>query len=172
MMRTLTIKRVLAIDPFSRGVGFAVLEGADTLVDWGLRTTSTADNGKAARVIEKLIDRFRPDVLALEDWDATGARRCERVETLLDRIVSAEKERVGVRLISANQLRSMGSLPKVGTKYGRASLIAERFPELHAFLPPVRKPWMSEDDRMAIFDAVSLALASFPKHVGSFEDSK
>jgi len=57
-MRKETSKRVLAIDPYSRGVGFAVLEGPECLIDWGIRTTGRADNAKASRVIGKLIDRF------------------------------------------------------------------------------------------------------------------
>jgi hypothetical protein len=161
-MRKETAKRILAIDPFSRGVGFAVLEGPACLIDWGLRTTGRADNAKAARVIDKLIDRFRPDVLALEDWDSAGSRRCGRVQKLLDRIAADEGTRVLVRLITRHEIRAIGPLPQTSTKRGRACVLAERFPELHPFLPPVRKPWMPEDDRMAIFDAVGFARACFP----------
>ena len=158
-MRKETTKRVLAIDPYSRGVGFAVLEGQACLIDWGLRTTGRADNAKAARVIGKLIDRFRPDVLVLEDWDSDGARRCARVQKLLDRIAADEGTRVLVRLVTRREIRAIGPLPQTGTKRGRACFLAERFPELQAFLPPVRKPWMPEDDRMSIFDALSFAVA-------------
>jgi hypothetical protein len=161
-MRKETAKRVLAIDPFSRGVGFAVLEGPERLIDWGLRTTGRADNAKALRVIDKLIDRFRPDVLALEDWESAGSRRCGRVQTLLDRIAATEGPRVLVRLITRRQIRAIGPLPQTSTKRGRACFLAERFLELQPFLPPIRKPWMPEDDRMAIFDAVSFAVAYFP----------
>jgi hypothetical protein len=46
-----------------------------------------------------------------------------------------------------------------GTKHALAEIIAKRFPEeLGSRLPPKRKPWMSEDSRMNIFDAVALAL--------------
>jgi hypothetical protein len=161
-MRKETAKRVLAIDPFSRGVGFAVLEGPERLIDWGLRTTGRADNAKALRVIDKLIDRFRPDVLALEDWESAGSRRCGRVQTLLDRIAATEGPRVLVRLITRRQIRAIGPMPQTSTKRGRACFLAERFLELQPFLPPIRKPWMPEDDRMAIFDAVSFAVAYFP----------
>ena len=155
------IKRVLGVDPFSRGVGFAVLEGADSLIDWGLKSTGRAHNEKAVRVIEALISRFQPDVLALEDSNSPDSRRCARVEKLLDRIAKGENKHVQVRLISRRHLRRIGSLPQASTKYGRACLIAERFPELQAFLPPVRKAWMAEDDRMAIFDAAGFAVACF-----------
>jgi hypothetical protein len=156
-----TIRRVLAIDPFSRGVGFAVLESPDDLVDWGLKTTGKADNAKAVRAIEWLIDRFRPDVLALENWESAGARRCHRVDLLLNHIASDGKKRVRVQLVSRRQIRAIGPLPDVSTKYGRACLLSERFPELSAFLPPIRKPWMSEDNRMSIFDAVAFGVACF-----------
>ena len=158
-MRKDTSRRVLAVDPFSRGVGFAVLEGQERLIDWGTRTTGSADNARSARAIDKLIDRFRPDVLVIEDWDSAGSRRCGRVETLLGRIAAEEGKRVLVRLITRREIRSIGPLPLTGTKRGRASFLAERFPELQPFLPPVRKPWMPEDDRMAIFDALSFAVA-------------
>jgi hypothetical protein len=159
-MRKENERRVLAVDPLSRGVGFAVLEGNDNLIDWGIKTTGQADNAKSARVIDKLIDRFRPDVLVLEDWDSAGSRRCGRVETLLDRIAAKEGKRVLVRLVTQRDIRAIGSLPLTSTKQGRASFLAERFPELQAYLPPVRKTWMPEDDRMAIFDALSFAVAS------------
>ena len=47
-----------------------------------------------------------------------------------------------------------------GTKHALAELLAKRFPnELGFRLPPKRRPWMSEDYRMDIFAAISLALA-------------
>jgi hypothetical protein len=39
----------------------------------------------------------------------------------------------------------------VSNKLQMAQSIATRFPELAPRLPPERKPWMSEDCRMAIF---------------------
>lgn len=48
------------IDPFTWGVGFAVIECQEDLIDWGIRTTGQADNRRSARVFGKLIDRFSP----------------------------------------------------------------------------------------------------------------
>ena len=157
--------RILGIDPFSRGVGFAVVEEEFGLVDWGLRTTGRADNRKAVRAIEKLIDHYKPDLLALEDWESTGSRRCERVEILLNLIANGAWKGMRVRLVSTKEIRRLGSIPDTGTKHGRATFFAERFPELRAFLPPIRKIWMSEDARMSIFDAVGFALACLPATV-------
>jgi hypothetical protein len=81
------------------------------------------------------------------------------VETLLDRIAAEEETRVLVRLVTRSEISAIGPLPQTSTKYGRARFLAERFPELHPFLPPLRKPWMPEDDRMSVFDALSFAVA-------------
>jgi hypothetical protein len=145
-------KRILGIDPFSRGVGYALLERQE-LIDWGLKSSGKADNRKSMRLIEDLLERYQPDILALEDWNASGARRCARVETLLSRIAHQDRSRLSVRLVSHRQLLTLGPLLQVNTKFGRASFLAGRFPELLPFLPPFR---------MAIFDAVAFAVACLP----------
>jgi hypothetical protein len=54
-----------------------------------------------------------------------------------------------------------------GTKHALAEMLAGRFPEeLASRLPPKRRPWMSEDYRMDIFDAVALALTFWVKKTG------
>jgi hypothetical protein len=141
-------------------VGFAVFEG-DMLIDWGLKVTRRADNGRAVQIIRSLISRLEPDVLALEDWEANGARRCDRIQKLIRRIAEGECRRLRVRLVRPHELWLIGPPPDTATKHGRASYIAERFPELQASLPPFRKAYMPEDDRMAIFDAAGFALACF-----------
>jgi hypothetical protein len=47
------------------------------------------------------------------------------------------------------------------TKNEIAEAIARRVPALHLYVPPARKPWMSEDARMGIFDAAALAFMYF-----------
>jgi hypothetical protein len=47
-------------------------------------------------------------------------------------------------------------------KYQRAAALAERFPQLQSRLPRFRKPWMTEDPRVNVFDALAFALACFP----------
>ena len=48
-----------------------------------------------------------------------------------------------------------------GTKHDIAEYLANRFPEeLGTRMPPKRRPWMSEDHRMPMFEAVALTVAS------------
>jgi len=46
------------------------------------------------------------------------------------------------------------------TKQDRALALVERFPELLPRLPAKRRPWKSQDERMAIFSAASLVLVA------------
>ena len=47
------------------------------------------------------------------------------------------------------------------TKHRIAETIAKHIPALNLYVPPARKPWMSEDARMGIFDAAALAWMFF-----------
>ena len=49
------------------------------------------------------------------------------------------------------------------TKWKIAKALVGRYPELEWKLPPKRKPWQSEDERMNIFDALSLAVTALDK---------
>lgn len=154
--------RVLAVDPTSKGFGFAVLEGPARPIDWGLRQANGDRNRDCVKQAGELIARYRPDVLLVEDTSALGSRRCARVRELTAdfRMLALEH---GIRLhrISRRKVQRVFAATGASTKHQIALAIAKRFPELDPRLPPLRKPWMSEDERMAIFDAVAMALAFY-----------
>jgi Holliday junction resolvasome RuvABC endonuclease subunit len=150
--------RVLAIDPSTRGFGFAILEGPHRLVDWGVKETRTDKNRRALASVADLIEIYQPAVLVVEDYVGKGSRRCGRVVDLIDDISTlALKRKVKVKRFSRTKIKQAFSESNASNKYEIALDIANRFPELAPRLPRFRKPWMSEDYRMSIFDAVALA---------------
>ncbi len=154
--------RVLALDPTSGGIGFAVLEGPHQLIDWGVKSAPERTPHYALWLIEALIARYEPDVIVLEDCEACGSRRCPRVRALIRQIVRrAAKHDIKTHRFAGRQIREAFAATNGLTKYRRARAIAEQFPELAPRVPPVRRPWMSEDYRMSIFDAVGLAVTFF-----------
>jgi len=156
------IHRVLAVDPTSRGFGFAVLEGPARLIDWGIRDTRRADSQAAHREVTSLLDRYAPDSLVLEDTSDDGSRRRTRVRSLIETL-RAEADRRGITVVAISRRRVQAAFrgANASTKHAIAGTIAEHFPELESRLPPRRKPWMSEDARSSTFDAVSFALAHY-----------
>ncbi len=155
--------RVLAIDPTSRGFGYVVMEGPEYLVDWGVQEGSKASNPWVVGHAEKLIERYAPDLLIVEDVDQQGARRRDRVRRLIKDLEQASaKLEVAAVHISRHRVRQMFLGAQAKNKEQIADAIAKHFAEkLGPYRPPIRKPWMSEDSRMAIFDAAAFALTYF-----------
>lgn len=160
--RPATEIRVLAIDPASRGFGFAVLEKPSTLVDWGVKGVRRDKHAGCLAKVAELIDYYQPDVIALEDCSKNDCRRSERIQRLIQGIIRlAVGRKIKVRKVSRVQVRGAFSLSNEATKHEIACLIARLFPELASRLPPRRRPWMSEDSRMQMFNAIALGLTLF-----------
>src|SRR5262249_40037520 len=144
--------RVLAVDPSTRGFGFAVLEVPNRLIDWGVKEAKTDKKKRSLELITRLIETYQPSVLVVEDYAAKGSRRCGRVRELINDISTlAAKHEMKVRSVSRVKVKQAFSESGASTKYEIAVAIAKRFPELAPRLPRFRKPWMSEDYRMSIF---------------------
>ncbi|HQU07583.1 MAG: hypothetical protein B7X04_01390 [Parcubacteria group bacterium 21-54-25] len=153
---------VLGIHPASRGIGYTVFEGPLRLVDWGVKETRENKNRAGIQKIGELLALYHPSVLVIEAYRGEGSRRAKRIQALLDSVTAlARARRVPLRRYSRGHVRAFFSNYDATTKYQIATAIAAWLPELEPRLPPVRKPWMSEDYRMAIFDAASLSLTHF-----------
>jgi Holliday junction resolvasome RuvABC endonuclease subunit len=124
-----------------------------------LKGRRSSSIGAIAKV-EEMIVHYQPDAIVLEDHLAKHSRRSARIQALSRRIIAVAKSRnVTVTLFSREQVRRAFFADGQGTKYALAEILAVRFTkELNFRLPPKRRPWMSEDYRMDIFDAVALAL--------------
>jgi hypothetical protein len=152
-------KRILAIDPTHRGFGYVVIEGPDRLVDWGLCQQRSGQRSDAAHRVRDLVRRLVPDVLVIEDTGHCDCRRSERVRRLLhDIAIAAATLEIRTRLVPATVVRARFAALGAKNKDAVARIVAARFPELARSLPPPRKPWQSEDERMAVFDALALTL--------------
>jgi len=153
--------RVLALDPMSRGFGYAVLEGPTSLVDWGIRNAPNDKPRGLLRRISELIDLYHPDVIVIEDCRHDRSRRRQRVRAVITQVAALATPQTEVQLIPAALVRDVFGGCGTATKFKIATLVAEHFPEVEYRLPPERKPWMPEDARFAIFDAVAFGLTYF-----------
>jgi Holliday junction resolvasome RuvABC endonuclease subunit len=153
-------KRVLAIDPTSRGFGFVVIESPTTLIDWGVKSVRKKEEAAILAKVSELIRHYQPEAIVVEDHNKL--RRCPRIQSLL--VAMAELAiTLGLksRRISPARVKKVFQTFGARKKYEIAQEVAKQLPDLAPRLPRYRKPWMSEDYRMAIFDAASLALTYF-----------
>ena len=150
------------MDPGSRGFGFAVLESPAMLVDWGIKSTRDEKESKTVRKVTDLIVRYRPEVMIVEDCMSDASRRCERIGQLLAVLNSLANER-GIRSysFSIEHIKAVFGTFGAKTKHEIAHVVAQQLPDLAPWMPQYRKPWMSEDYRMAMFRAAALALTFY-----------
>ncbi len=154
---------VLAVYPFSRGFAFVFFEGPDSPFDWGVKEVKEKPkNTKTVDEIKKLIDQYRPEVLVIEDTADGGSRRTSRIRKLyrtLAHLAAAEY----IDLYRYKKIEITQCFASVGarTKHEIARAIAMQIPAFAHRMPPFRKPWMSEDPRQSLFDAVALALVFY-----------
>ena len=152
--------RILALDPSTKGFGYVLFELPSRLVAWGLAHISGDKQAGALVRLAKLLDHSQPQAVVLEDTNAPGALRRHRVRALIGALAALARERGYEVCTVARQavLDCFSSEKERATKYSIAEDLARRFPELATKLPPHRKAWMSQDERMAIFDALALAV--------------
>lgn len=161
--QTLEGDRILAIDPISRGVGFVVLEEDQLqLVDWGIRVC-TRRNGRngppCPRVLRHLIARYEPSVVVIEGNESVTSLRYEALGAFVTAVTDVlDTSGLPIRTYSRDGIRQVFSRFGAITKEEIARTLVARFPELAPDQPPRRKMWESEDPRMSIFDALSLAV--------------
>jgi Holliday junction resolvasome RuvABC endonuclease subunit len=151
--------RVLGIAPFTRGFGYALLEGEGELGDFGLAFVKGEKNSGCLKRMEEMIGIFTPQVIAIDNAKALGTRRSKRVQELFQDIAALSvKHKIKLRQIAKVQVNQAILGRKEGTKYEIARRLADWFPEdLAQLLPRKRKPWDCENPRMYLFDAVGIA---------------
>lgn len=148
----------LAVDPTSEGFCFAVLQGSETLLDWGCREVLSRKPEEWRRKLGKLIGRYCPELIVFEQMKQS--RRGPWARTFTDDLeLWAMEHGISIAQVSRSEVQEAFAASG-STKYEIAVAIARMFPELEPRLPRQRKPWMSEDERMSIFDAVSFALVA------------
>lgn len=155
-------RRVLAIDPATQGFGYAVFEGPERLVDWGVAAVTTDKHAGTLYRLMRFLEDYAPDVLVIEDATGPGSRRGRRVVKLLRAVRKlATSSGVPVWAFPRDAIRGAFAASGAENKEEIAAEIGRRFPELEPYRPPHRKIWMSENVNMNIFDAASLASTYF-----------
>jgi hypothetical protein len=159
---------VLAIYPSTRGFAFVLFEGALSPVDWGVKEMrGGGKNARSLAAIGAIVERYRPGVLVLQDTTAYGTLRARRIRKLNAAIGEmAEEFAIPTIAFSRTEVMTAFSHVRPRNKHELAAAIAKHIPAFERYLPPPRKPWMSEDVRMNLFDAVALALTFFQSETG------
>ena len=155
--------RLIALELRPRRLGFAVFEGATTLLDWGVRAVSgelDSFRSVATRTIDRLIDLYAPrGVVARARNVSRRTPRKEMVVIVRDMKSVAARRSIEMHLVELSAIQRFYSERGLTTKHQIAMAVADWFEELSWKLPPKRRLWQSEPYNSLIFDAVGTAVA-------------
>lgn len=160
-MLPLKSTRILAIDPGTREMGVAVLEGTALLyhgvkvIKKGASPRVTLDRGMAA--VAGLIQDFHPDVLVVEQTFIGRNRNAALLNVFADEITALGRHaKLLVLTFAPNAVKKAIAGYGWATKEQVAKAVVARYPELRAYL--IHDPKWKERFHENMFDAVALGM--------------
>jgi hypothetical protein len=156
------IAHVLAVEPSTRGLSYAVFDQRRRLLDWGGHEVRVGKNQGCRRIARRLCLGFNPRFVVLEDGDAASSKRKARIRELLRAIAqdSGDDGHIVVR-IPRLSVRQRFCVYGIGSRDDIATAVCEKYPELSARLPKRRHTWESEHYSLALFEAVAIGVTFF-----------
>ena len=147
-------RRLLALEVRPRRLGFAVLEGVATLLNWGVRSYRAESGTRvatAARAVERLMALYAPQTLVLRKRKILSTNSRKRT-VLIERQIKlvAARRSVQMHFVDPAVIHHFFSEHDAKTKYKIATALSEWFEELSWKLPPERRVWQSERYSMVI----------------------
>lgn len=151
---------VLAAYTTYRGFGFAIFEEPSKPIDWGVKEAAQGEQSEIVEKFEKLLAFYAPVTVVLEH--SGESQRGQKAKTLINQLATvAKKHGIAVHRYSRTAVQDVFAQFNATTKYEIAKTICTWLPALAPRMPHFRRPWMSEDYRMGIFDAIALALTHY-----------
>ena len=149
--------RLIALHCAHEGFGYAVFDGR-AIHDWGTVTARGDKNAMSLSKLGRLLDRFSPETLVLEEA-SEGAGRAARIVVLHKSIAALCRTRnIDLYQYALADVRRCFDGVGAHTRQDIAEAVVRELDVLSPRLPRPRKAWQSEPRRMMIFSAAALAL--------------
>ena len=161
-MRTPGPIRTLGIDPGSRYLGTAIIEGRELVhhcvFDISERSTQRS-LAVSRRIVERLIQAYRPRTLAIEKTFFTKGRHAALLRLVTDEIQDCARVMgASIDAIAPSSIKKAISGNGHASKRQVAESVCAVYPQLRAYLGARRK-WQARF-HSNMFDAVATALVS------------
>lgn len=119
-------------------------------------------NEKCLHRVDQMLTRLLPHTLVLEEFERGASSKVDRITRLCRGIVSMAVARgVEVAVYARSEVQACFASVGARSRHEIAEAIVRNIEALRHKLPPKRKPWQSEDRRMALFAAAALVLTHY-----------
>jgi hypothetical protein len=155
-MRLSDKRSIVGVAGSSRTLSYVLFEDG-RLLDW--RTLGCSGPSEAAARVNRIMEDMRAEVLVFEDPSDAASRKRLATRTLLENLAAGlPRPRMVARPVRAGEVRRAWRARGARNKQAVAAAIAASFPELAHIVPPPRKNYMNEDERVHVFEALALVL--------------
>ena len=155
-------KITIALYPNSKGFGYAVIEHPVLFLDYGIATIRPINNASILKRVKRMIEFYKPETIIIPTTKGKFSVKSNRVKELLNDIVehvtSLDEQEIDCYHYSREDIRNVFQQFGAVNKFEIAMKIIDWFSEFETRMPRYRRPWMSEDYNMGMFDAISLIL--------------
>ena len=148
---------ILAVHPTTRGFGWILFEGPLAPVDWGI-AFARKGNERLVKRFERLLSRYEPSVLVLEEFDG-GDSRAERLSRLM--VHMAQCQNMEVQVFKRSVVQAVFGTVGARTRFEIAEAIRQQIAAFGHRMPRKRSITVSRDPKQALFDAAAVALTYF-----------
>lgn len=160
--------KILAIKPGTRYLPMAVLD-SQNLVYWANKrirrpeTTNPQAIKRTREILNRLIDFWNPQAIAVEDIFYTQSKRVKALNVLAEEIGNIAKERkIKVHFYSPVEVRKFICKKEKTNKLNTAKLLTGHYPWLHEkYERENNKKWYQFKCGLRIFDAIAVGLFCF-----------
>jgi len=152
---------VLALYPNRYGIGYAVFDHPEELVEFGIGYVRPLNLKKSFKRVKGYISYYKPDVIIVRSTDSSkkvGKRNAQLIEKICK---EARLQGLEVHSYTRTQIKDVFLQFQVKSKFQISQKLIEWYPKLKPYRFPKQKAWMGENHNTGIFDAVSLAMTYY-----------
>lgn len=139
---------MLSIAAASGRVGYVYLAGGK-LRDWRISGKAAKSPKAAAAQTQRWINRLKPEVVITEKAEE-AAKKGDKTKEIIEAIARTAEHNYVLDVSVARE-------HNFANKYEEADALAERYPEIKAWLPKKRRFFDNEPRNTVLFEALSLA---------------
>ena len=153
---------VLAVHPTGRCFGWVLFEAPLAPVDWGIVFAQKGRNVRLMNRFDRLVIRYEPAVLVLEEFSGKASRRTSSTERLCRTMMHGAACRgMEMQVLRRAVIRTVFASAGARTRYEIAEVVRQQIDAFSHRMPRKRTLLAREDPKQALFDAAALALTHF-----------
>jgi hypothetical protein len=153
---------VLAVHPTARGFGWVLFEAPLVPVDWGIAFARQGRNERLMKRFDRLLSRYEPSVLVMEEFEKSLSRRAGITERLCRSMIHNAKCRgMDTHTFRLSVIRSVFATAGASTRYEIAEIVRQQIAAFSHRMPRKRTLLVREDPKQSLFDAAAAALTYF-----------